>query len=200
MKTCSNHLDGRDESRLEAKKRQERGDLPFMSGAPEERLLKFDAWVRAELRERLLWTGTPEENARRIEQCRIALDKPVLELWRRGWLLDGRRLAHHIRALLDAVGTAQRKGSVEDFWPYFRSAVSRYVGANAEEIQMEARSAGAHVGAALASINAMMGAPTEPSIPALIAARTEETLREKMAKQRKRSAQSEAAKSQLKLL
>lgn len=200
MKTWSNHLDHRSEARQEAQKRQERGDIPFIHGAPEERILKFDAWVRAELRKRLVWNGADAEIERRVEQCRIELDRPVLELWRRGWLLDGHRLAAHIIRLLDAVGAAQRKGQVGDFWPYYRAAVSRYVGANAEEIQLEARSAGAIAHQVLASIVAKPGTAGAPSLPELIAQRKDETLREKVSRERKAAQREESEKAQMKLL
>jgi len=159
---------------------------------PEVRLLAFDRWVRAELEARLDWAWAGAQRERRIEQCRIALERVVLDLWKRGWMLDGKALARRITGMLDAVGTYQRAGKVQDFWAYFTASVNRYVGANAEEIQTEARSLGAQMGSLLAM---MKKAPEGPSLPELAAQRAaeiagakQETLREKIAKERARKA------------
>jgi len=112
---------------------------------PEVRLLKFDSWVRIELETRLDWAWAGAIHARRIEQCRIELEGLVLALWRRGWMLDGQRLAGRVRDALDDVAKAQRAGRVREFWPFFKSVVDRFVGINAEEIRDEAMSAGVAV-------------------------------------------------------
>jgi hypothetical protein len=155
---------------------------------PEERLLRFDAWVRAELASRLDWSWAGVHKEKRIEQCRVYLERMVIALWRRGWMLDGRRLAARIEAMLDAFGTYQRAGKVADFWPYFRATVDRYVGQNAEEIQREALAAGSHVSQALAAVLAHR--PSQgPSLPELVAQRAgevaeakEQTLRQRQAR------------------
>jgi hypothetical protein len=71
----------------------------------------------------------------------------VRQLAGRGWLLDGEALAAHVHAVLKPIAQAQRSGKVADFYPYFRASVSRYVGANAEEIQHHARRTGTDEGA-----------------------------------------------------
>jgi hypothetical protein len=161
---------------------------------PEVRLLAFDRWIRLQLDKRLEWDWAGAQKERRIEQCRIALERVVLDLWRRGWMLDGKRLAARLTELLDAVGAYQRKGAVRDFWSYFSASIERYVGANAEEIQREAMSAGAHVGQLLGALGVKAG-PREPALPELLAQRAEEiaqakaeTLRAKQARERARQA------------
>lgn len=157
---------------------------------PEERLQRFDAWVKGELAKRLDWAWAGDHKEKRIEQCRVYLERMVIALWRRGWMLEGKRLAARIEAMLDAVGSCQRAGKVEDFWPYFRASVDRYVGQNAEEIQREALAAGSHVSQALAAVLAHR--PSQgPSLPELVAQRAgeiaeakEETLRKKQARLR----------------
>jgi hypothetical protein len=167
--------------------------------APEARLLAFDKWVREQLAQRLIWPADPGRRARLIEQCRVRLETLVLDLWRRGWMLDGRRLATHILTALDAISAAQKKGGIRDFYAYFGRAVEAYVGANAEEIQMEARQAqpgpaqiGSLATSALAAFGVIKGGP---SIPEMMAQRREEivrakaeTLRSKLARERVRIA------------
>ncbi len=162
-------------------------------------MVAFDRWLRAQLAERLDWSWAGEAREKRIEQCRLQVEGLVLALWRRGWMLDGRRLADRLTAMLDAVGKAQRAGQVRDFWPYFRSTCQRYVGLNAEEIQAEARSAGATIGALVAAITA--GGPAKAAtLPELVAQRADETLRAKVARQRRQEAGCAADARQLPLL
>lgn len=161
---------------------------------PEVRLLAFDRWVRLQLESRIDWTWAGAQRQKRIEQCRVALEQLVLDLWRRGWMLDGKALAARIVALLDAIGARQRKGPIDDFWAYFRVSVNRYVGANAEEIQDESRRLGAHVGGIVAALG-LAGRQDGPTLPELAATRAaevaqarQETLREKLARERAKRA------------
>lgn len=98
------------------------------------RLPAFDRWVRRELSGRLQWPGTPAAQARQIEQCRILVETLILDLWRRGWMLDGKRLAGHISTALGDVAKVQAKGGVRNLYAYIRRSLNAYVGANAEEI------------------------------------------------------------------
>jgi hypothetical protein len=170
---------------------------------PEARLLAFDRWLRQQLDQRLEWAWAGAAKEKRIEQCRIRLEQLVLDLWRRGWMLDGRRLARHLETVLDRVGTYQRAGKVQEFWAYFSATVDRYVGANAEEIQAEALRAGAHVGAVMSAILNNSAAPAAVPLPELLAQRSAEvaqskaeTLREKQARERARQAACKAAAAQ----
>jgi hypothetical protein len=174
--------------------------------APEVRLLKFDAWVGRQLATRLDWAWAGPQKARRIEQCRIYLERLVLDLWRRGWMLDGKRLACHLETVLNNIGAYQRAGKVQEFWPYFRACVDRYVGANAEEIRDESMRVGAHVGQLLNALGVKRPA-TSPTLPELVAKRAaeiaqakEETLREKLARKRAQQAACKAAAQQPQLL
>jgi hypothetical protein len=195
MDILAEHLDNR---RAEAAQRARKAEAWMVQGDPADRLLRFDTWVRAKLDELLdfTWAGTNQVRAR--EQCRIELERLVLDLWRRGWMLDGRRLARHIESALADVAAAQRAGRVKEFWPFYVSVMRRYVGTNAEEIQAEALSAGSHVQGAL---NALLRASTPrstaqpaPSLTELLAQRRAEL------SARKRATSSPAPDGQAELL
>lgn len=170
--------------------RAETPDWQHTEQPPAERLLKFDAWVRRELAARIDWTWAGDLRERRIEQARIYLERLVLDLWRRGWFLDGRRLADRITQMLDTVAAYQRAGKVRSFWPYFCATVDRYVGLNSEELQAESMRAGASIGQAMAAIlkTATRQAPTLPELLAQraqeVAQAKEETLRAQQARLR----------------
>ncbi len=171
--------------------------------APEERLLKFDAWVRRQLQARISWRGTERQQRKMMEQCRVKLERLVMDLWRRGWLLDGQKLAGHILAALDDIAAAQRAGRVKDFWPFFCRVVDRYVGINSEEIQAEARAmAGARpMSSILEGLHlGTKPAAAGPTLPELVAQRREETLREKLARRRRLEERQAEDKTQLPLL
>jgi len=172
---------------------------------PEERLLAFDRWARIQLEKRLAWDWAGAAKEKRIEQCRVRLETIVLDLWRRGWMLDGRRLAVLLIEFLDTVGAYQRKGQVRDFWAYFNAAAERHVGLNSEEILREAMSAGAHMGLLLGKLG-IGTRKQEPALPELLAQRAdeigrakEETLREKLARARARNTACKADAQQAKL-
>jgi hypothetical protein len=217
MNLLSLNLDDRDERRnAEAAARAQSGRTEAADAellvwlnqgvAPEVRLLKFDAWVGRQLAKRLDWTWAGTQKARRIEQCRVYLERLVLEMWRRGWMLDGKRLATHIETVLDNIGAYQRSGKVVEFWPYFRACVDRYVGANAEEIQWEARTVGAQMGQLISALG--IGRPAKgDSLPELMAQRRAEvqtakaeTIREKQTRARAKEAARKADAQQPKLL
>lgn len=194
MDVIAEALDARSRPTVEEQQRAADAWL-FSDRTRDERLLSFDRWVRRELETRLDWAWAGDRKERRIEQCRIQLESMVRELWRRGWMLDGRKLAARITELLDTVGKYQRAGKVDDFWSYFSAAVKRYVGANAEEIQAEAMRAGNHLGSTLAGLLQRSG-PVVATIPELVAQRADEitkakTLREKLAHARARSKESD---------
>jgi hypothetical protein len=174
--------------------------------APEERLLKFDAWVRRQLTQRLKWPGTERQQRKMIEQCRVKLERLVVDLWRRGWMLDGQKLSRHILSCLDDIAAAQAAGRVKDFWPFFCRVVDRYVGINSEEIQAEARTmAGARpIGSIISQLGSvhpstLISVPGAPTLPELVVQRREETLREKLSRRRKAEAAEAAGKEQLPL-
>jgi len=107
---------------------------------PEERRASFYRWVRGLLLKTFTW---PTDDARReklLGQCASELTIMVRQLRGRGWLLDGETLAGEVKACLTPIGAYQRAGKIDDFWPYFRAGVRRYVEANADRIQAVARS------------------------------------------------------------
>lgn len=166
--------------------------------APPARLLAFDMWVRGQLSTRLRWPNNFATKTRQIEQCRILVETLVLDLWRRGWMLDGKRLAGHITQALEDVAKAQSKGGVRDLYAYLKRSLNAYVGANAEEIQEEVRRhATGHAGTYAADVLAAHGISRSQasSIPELVAQRREEidqakaeTLREKLSRARRQNA------------
>ena len=113
-------------------------------------------------------------------------------------MLDGERLAARITEMLDCIGKAQRAGQVRDFWPYFKAAVSRYVGLNAEEIQAKAMSTGAAIGAVFRQLT--KGLPAGPAMPELVAQRADETLRAKVNRQKAQERRKQADSAQMPLL
>jgi hypothetical protein len=196
MDVLGRYLDDRDDEH--ARRRRPEAWLEINQPiAPAARLLAFDQWVRTQLSTRLEWPADPARRGRLLEQCRVRLETIVLDLWRRGWMLDGRALAGHILAAIDAVSAAQKKGGIRDFYAYFSRAVEAYVGANAEELQQEARKASsgpAKIGSLATSALAAFGVSTEPriSLPELVAQRRAEIvsakagkLREKLARERR---------------
>jgi hypothetical protein len=165
---------------------------------PEVRLLSFDRWLRAELALRLEWTWAGASKEKRLEQCRLQINGMVLDLWRRGWMLDGHRLGLRINDMLDRIGNMQRAGHILDFWSYFKATVDRYVGLNAEEIQAEAMSLGVTSGQVFQALAKRV--PGSCTIPELIAQRSQETLRDKLSRQRRAEGRKAAQKDQLPLL
>jgi len=123
---------------------------------PVERLQRWDTWLRKTLAETLVWPSDKAAASRLQCQCAHEMTAMVRQLRGRGWLLDGDALAQHIRLCLKPIAEQQRAGKVADFYPYFRASIRRYVGANAEEIQLHARRTGADEGAQ--SMSALMGA------------------------------------------
>lgn len=141
--------------------------------APEERLLKFDSWTKSQLATRLKWPADERRRIKLLGQCATRLEKITLELWRRGWMLDGKALSRHILAAIDDVAAAQAAGRVKEFYPFFCKVVDTYVGLNAEEIQAEARRmSGTRTAGDL--IKQALGSSLAASIPALVATRRSE--------------------------
>lgn len=167
------------------------------TGTPEQRLLRFDRWVRHELASRLDWSWAGPAKAKRLEQCRIELETLIRQLFERGWYLDGHRLGGLICDALDEVRAAQDAGRIREFWPFYKSVVRRYVGIHAEEIQADAMALGSTAGQVFAALTRR--SPAAPSIPELVAQRATETLREKLARQRRQEARSKASAEQVQL-
>lgn len=187
--------------------REELPDWRPVNLPPEERLNRFDKWLTAKLAEILdwSWAGDAVAQGRRLHQARVYVERVVMDLWRRGWLLDGHRLAARIIDPLQRIAKYQKANAIREFWPYFCGMIDRYVGANAEEIQAEARSVGATVGQIMGDIRAAL-APKGPTLPELLVRRIgevaeakEQTLREQLAALRRREALEREEERQLKL-
>lgn len=161
---------------------------------PDERRASWRRWLRKELERTLQWPGDQAARERLIGQCASEITVLARQLRGRGWLLDGAALAVHVRALLAPIAKAQRAGKVRDFWPYFCEAVSRYVGANAEEIQAHARRTGTDEAAtsmasAMAALGLVKAAAKASSMTELLADRDAEIRREKLSEKTMERAQ-----------
>lgn len=199
MNVLGQVLDGREERRA-AEAAAEEAWLRERAGVDAaERLASWDRWVRRVLAQTLVWPDDAARRARLVAQCAEELTVMVRQLRGRGWLLDGRALADHVEALLAPVAQAQRARKVGDFWPYFRAAVSRYVGAHAEELQQQARRTGADEGAQ--SIGAVLGGLSllqrgeAPSMVELLTTRAGEVAAAKAETLRARQARARAAEA-----
>jgi hypothetical protein len=154
---------------------------------PDARRESWRRWLRKTLETSLQWPKEDAARERLIGQCASELTVLARQLRGRGWLLEGKALAEHVRAVLEPIGRAQRAGKVRDFWPYFGEAVARYVGAHAEEIQAQARQSGADAGttsfaAALAGLGIGKARPAGPSLTELVTSRDDEVRQAKAAK------------------
>ena len=207
MNILGSYLDGREDRQrdgVEADLRwmKERGGID-----PAERLAKWDAWLIATLSKSIAWPSDATKRARLLGQCAAEITVMVRQLRGRGWLLDGDTLAEHVRACIEPIGACQRAGKVGDFWPYFRSAVRRYVGAQAEDLQALARRTGADestqaMGSLLNGLGLGTAKARGPSMTELIATRSVEikeakTLREKQAAARRQQRACKAAETPL---
>lgn len=187
--------------------RDKAAQFPPLNQAAETRLLRFDDWLYEKLAGRIDWSWAGDEVAqrRRVNQARNYVERLVIALWRRGWLLDGKSLAAHVLAPIDAVADYQKRGQIKEFWPYFCATVDRYVGVNSEEIQVEAKRIGVTMGQIMAGI-ARPTAQHGASLPELIAQRAIEvaraqdgSLREKQAALRVKERQAANPEAQMPL-
>ena len=113
------------------------------------RLRSWDIWLRGKLARTLVWPSDMAKKEKMISQSAAMITAMARHLHARGWLLDGAVLAMHVDELLAPVAEAQRAGHVRDLWPYLRTAVARYVGDHAEEIQRDAKRFGMEVATAV---------------------------------------------------
>jgi hypothetical protein len=132
--------DDREAARIEAERRY----LMERAGVDRaERLHAWRAWLHAKLIKDFTWPSDPAAAARLRGQCIAEIEIIARQLFDRGWLIEGKRLADLVSQCLAPIAAAQKAGKIADFYPYFRSAVRRFVPVNAEEIQHQARREGA---------------------------------------------------------
>lgn len=149
-----------------------------------ERLAAWREWAAKKLLAELAHSLPAEDaaRARLIGQCTAELERMVRQLFDRGWLIEGKRLAEVVDACLAPIAAAHRAGKVADFWPHFRASVRRYVPINAEELQRTARRDGADAGSAfgggLALALGLLREPQAPSITEVIGERHAERVQE----------------------
>lgn len=165
---------------------------------PAQRREAWRGWLRRKLESVLVWPEDASARDRLIGQCIAEITTLCRQLRGRGWLLDGKELAEHVHELLAPIGAYQRKGKVGDFWPYFRSAVRKYVEAHADEIQAQARRSGADeasqsMAGALAALGIGRAKAKGPSLTEIVTDRDAEVRRD-------RAAKAEADAAQMRLL
>lgn len=138
-----------------------------------ERLAAWREWAAKKLlAEFNHWAPDPAARAKQIGQAIAELEVLVRQLFDRGWLIEGKRLAQVVGDCLAPIAAAQQAGKVGDFFPYYRAAVRRYVGAHAEEVQGGARRDGSDIAQSMAGILAgVIGKLQAPSITEVIAER-----------------------------
>jgi hypothetical protein len=95
----------------------------------------------------LTWPTDASRRTRLIGQCISELEVLSRQLYDRGWLLQQDRLLEVAKTCLAPIAAAQAAGKIEDFWPYFRASVRRFVPLHAEELQRLARQTRGVVGA-----------------------------------------------------
>lgn len=195
-------LEAREQAQAQANKlaRRDGAERELLHGkmTDAERLLAFDRWCRRQLLARIDWTWAGAAKVKRVEQCRIQLETLAKGLWARGWLLDGAKLGKVVIAALDDVAKAQREGRVKNFWTFYASVVARHIGLHAEELNDAAKAAGAHAGQVFEALTRHL--PTQAALTQLVGERSQETLRAKVATQRKKEARKTADAGQQQLL
>ena len=187
MNLLARGVDARDQRRSEEEAADDQWLRVRADIDPEERRELWRRWLRKTLEATLQWPEKADARDRLIGQCAAELTVLARQLRGRGWLLEGEKLAEHVKALLVPIAKAQRAGKIKDFWPYFGEAVSRYVGAHAEEIQAHARRTGADEGAqsmaaALAAFDIGKAKASQPSMTEIIVDRDAVVRRKKTAK------------------
>lgn len=141
-----------------------------------DRMVRFEAWLRRQLVERLEWPASPTMRARQVGQCQTFVNGFLIDLNRRGWLFDGPKLAEIITSKLDDVAKRQKAGAVEDLWIYMRTVWTTYAGSCAEEFQRDSMRLGFHVSKVMRRMK---------SIPQAVAERQEQISADKLARARK---------------
>lgn len=124
---------------------------------------------RATLLATLQWPADEARREREVENCVALLQTIAHHLYQRGWLLQEERLGQLVKDFLRPIAAAQAAGKVRDLYPYFRSAVARYVPVNADQIQQVAKRTGADVGSSMATLVSGLGIPglTRPAAPSM---------------------------------
>jgi hypothetical protein len=117
------------------------------------------------------WSTDPARRSRQIGQCIGELEVLAEHLYERRWLVAQDSLLALARKAIAPVAAAQAAGKIDDFWPYFRASIRRYVPVNAEQIQREARRAGADAtrtaGDVMAALAGLLTTPQASPVEAI---------------------------------
>ncbi len=202
MDPLADYLDTRaaDQRRESAQRAKEAGDWRELGDSPEARKVRFDGWLRGQLARRLQWPDDPAKAAKLRGQIEAMVETMLTHFYGRGWLLDGKRLAAHVEAVISEIGAAQRAGRVRELYPFARKVLTTYTGAHAEEIQREAQIEAGRAtvfGRALSLATAQLRAP---GIVETAALNKSERVRERLARARAAQARGAAEARQQQLL
>lgn len=118
---------------------------------------RWRARCRATLLRDLAWPGDTTRRDRLVARCVNDLEIIARHVYQRGWLLKEERLGELVKDCIRPIAAAQRAGKVRELYPYFKAAVERYVGMNAEEIQQAAKRSGADVATSMEALVAGLG-------------------------------------------
>lgn len=157
--------------------------------SPEERLAKFEAWLRFLLSDTLEFSSNRSLADRQIGQCVAIVKATIWELEQRHFRLDGEHLKGWIESKITDIAQSQRKNLIKDFYPYFKRCWDHYVGERAEELRELTRND--------VYQNAIKGITTIPEIELIL---RKERLKKKLLKRQKQRIKSEAERHQLRLL
>ena len=158
---------------------------------PAARLLSFRSWVAKLLCDNLFFSKIPEECAKQVGQCEAIVRNMVRDLEQRGYLFDGEPLKKLIENQVRRIAEQQRKGTIQNFYVYFKRVWRGYVDMHADNLGRDAKTMGYHISRQFNK--KIRGLKT---IPSLEAEAHRETLKEKLRKERKRQAREQAEKKQ----
>lgn len=202
MDTLIGYLDTRDAAARQerAQLAKEAGDWQQLGESPEMRKVRFDSWLRGQLDKRLVWPSDQAKAAKLRGQIEAMVETMLTHFYGRGWLLDGKRLAAHVEAVLDEIGAAQRAGRVRELYPFARKVLTTYTGAHAEEIQREAQIEAGRATVFDRALGLARAKLRQPGIVEVAALTKSERVRERIAKARAAKAAADAEKLQQTLL
>lgn len=157
--------------------------------ADEERLVKFEQWLTAELREHIAWPPGPA-GEKVLFQVREVIRVQLRVLAERGWLLDSKPLADFLSKPIREVGEMQRKHGIDNLYAYCVRKFCRYCDERAEELADYSHRIGHNIKSIASDIGRMR------SIPEIDEERHRESIKERAARERRKLARKAAADAQ----
>lgn len=141
-----------------------------------ERLRAWRAWAAKHLLGAFNhWPADQAARDHAVGLCIGELEVIAKHLHDREWLFNAKRLAQIVEQAVAPIAAAQAAKKIDDFFPYFRSSIRRFVGMNAEQLQQAAKRDGVDGAAAIGDILAgVLGRVKTPSLVEDIAGRRAE--------------------------